>query len=105
MRGDGGRLPSIIGVPEKGEVANGATFDGETEIAVFPGDLPIDAAALFDAETHAFRGLTSAGADGADFRFVRFRPPPLQVAADGVPELPHIRLDRAMQFLFGDRLR
>jgi predicted YcjX-like family ATPase len=105
VRGDGDQLPSIIGVPERGEIANGETFDGETEIAVFPGDLPTDAAALFDAGTHAFRGLTTAGADGTDFRFVRFRPPALQVAADGAPELPHIRLDRAMQFLFGDRLR
>ncbi len=105
VRGNDGRLPSIIGVPEQGEIANGETFDGETEIAVFPGDLPTDAAALFDADTHTFRGLTTAGADAADFRFVRFRPPALQITADGVPELPHIRLDRAMQFLFGDRLR
>ena len=48
-----------------------------------------------------FRGLTAASAAEADFRFLRFRPPPID-AAD--PRLPHIRLDRALQFLIGDRL-
>ena len=38
-------------------------------------------------------------------RFVRFRPPRLERSADGVTlSLPHIRLDRALQFLIGDRL-
>ena len=35
-----------------------------------------------------------------DWRFLRFRPP--QAAREGAP--PHIRLDRAMQFLIGDKL-
>ena len=38
-------------------------------------------------------------------RFVRFRPPKLEKTADGVTlSLPHIRLDRALQFLIGDHL-
>ncbi|MCB1468322.1 MAG: YcjX family protein, partial [Rhizobiaceae bacterium] len=38
-------------------------------------------------------------------RFVRFRPPKLEKSTDGVTlSLPHIRLDRALQFLLGDRL-
>ena len=38
-------------------------------------------------------------------RFVRFRPPRLESDADGLKlSLPHIRLDRALQFLIGDRL-
>ena len=44
-------------------------------------------------------------AQDTDFRFVRFRPPALERTEDGVPALPHIRLDRALQFLIGDRLR
>ncbi len=36
------KLPSIMGTPAAGEVANGETFDGETEVATFPGDLPTD---------------------------------------------------------------
>ena len=38
-------------------------------------------------------------------RFVRFRPPKLERDADGLKlSLPHIRLDRALQFLIGDHL-
>jgi predicted YcjX-like family ATPase len=97
-------LPSIIGVPEAGESAGGTTFDGATEAVTFPGDLPADPQAVFDADAQAFRGLTAGSAQEADFRFLRFRPPPLQATDDGAPALPHIRLDRALQFLFGDRL-
>jgi hypothetical protein len=97
------RLPSILGTPVKGEVANGETFDGDTEVATFPGDLPADLDAFFNGAT-AFRGLTSAGGDNTDFRFLRFRPPRLEVTGLQEPALPHIRLDRALQFLIGDRL-
>jgi hypothetical protein len=39
------------------------------------------------------------------FRFPRFRPPPPKADAAGRPAaLPHIRLDRALEFLIGDRL-
>src|SRR3954452_1579723 len=70
------RLPSILGTPVRGEVANGETFDGGTEVATFPGDLPVNLDAFFSSEG-AFRGLTTASAEKADFRFLRFRPPPL----------------------------
>ena len=52
-----------------------------------------------------FRGLASARADKADFRFLRFRPPHLAQDGADAAALPHIRLDRAMQFLIGDRLQ
>jgi predicted YcjX-like family ATPase len=97
------KLPSILGTPLAGEVANGETFDGNTEVATFPGDLPADLERLFDGD--AFRGLSTSGADGADFRFLRFRPPLLDRGGTGEPALPHIRLDRALQFLIGDRLQ
>jgi uncharacterized protein len=67
-------LPSILGVPAAGESAGGEAFDGETETAIFPGDLPEDADALFDGKG-AFRGLASGEARDADFRFLKFRPP------------------------------
>ncbi|MBN9074246.1 MAG: YcjX family protein [Rhizobiales bacterium] len=86
-------LPVIIGVPLKGETIDGETFDGRTETAIFPGDLPASADALFD------EGMETA------IRFVRFRPPKLERSTEGVTlSLPHIRLDRALQFLLGDRL-
>lgn len=98
------RLPSILGTPALGEVADGERFDGETEVATFPGDLPTNLDALFTGDS-AFRGLTNTAVDKADYRFLRFRPPPLERGGGNEPALPHIRLDRALQFLIGDRLQ
>jgi uncharacterized protein len=112
VRRGGAPLPCIVGVPAPGEHAGGGNrkgstgkmFDGMTEVAVFPGELPDNPDALFAPDAVPFRGLTAASAEEADFRFVAFRPPPLETNGDGVPALPHIRLDRALQFLIGDRL-
>jgi len=98
------RLPSIVGTPAAGEAAGSEIFDGHTEAAMFPGDLPDDPEALFSGDAGTFTGLTAADASQADYRFVRFRPPPLEPNERGVSVLPHIRLDRALQFLLGDRL-
>jgi len=53
----------------------------------------------------AFRGLAHDAADNSDFRFLRFRPPLLERDGTDEPTLPHIRLDRVLQFLIGDRLQ
>jgi predicted YcjX-like family ATPase len=98
------KLPSILGTPTAGEMADGENFDGESEVATFPGDLPLDPEQLFQGET-AFHGLSSATAGKTDFRFLRFRPPLLERKDQDDPALPHIRLDRALQFLIGDRLQ
>jgi hypothetical protein len=98
------KLPSILGTPEANETANGEVFDGETEVATFPGDLPEKLEELFTGEA-AFRGLTAATSEQADFRFLRFRPPFLARSSGEEPALPHIRLDRALQFLIGDKLQ
>jgi len=98
------KLPSILGTPACGEIAGGEAFDGTTEVATFPGDLPADPEQLFKGES-AFRGLSSATAEKTDFRFLRFRPPQLEREGTDEPALPHIRLDRALQFLIGDRLQ
>src|SRR6185312_2075363 len=98
------RLPSILGTPAAGESNGGETFDGHTEVATFPGDLPADPEELFSGDD-AFAGLSSQPAEKADFRFLRFRPPQLDRQEDDEPMLPHIRLDRALQFLIGDKLQ
>jgi hypothetical protein len=98
------KLPSILGTPAADECANGEAFDGNTEVVTFPGDLPADPEQLFAGEG-AFRGLASAMAENSDFRFLRFRPPQLESVNGNSPTLPHIRLDRALQFLIGDRLQ
>jgi predicted YcjX-like family ATPase len=98
------RLPSILGTPAADETADGEAFDGNTEVATFPGDLPTDPEELFRGEG-AFRGLSNTTTEKADFRFLRFRPPQLEIDGPDGPLLPHIRLDRALQFLIGDKLQ
>ncbi len=89
-------LPVIIGTPLKGERIDADVFDGETETAIFPGDLPKNPNVIFEP---------SVSNDEPAIRFVRFRPPRLERTAEGLTlSLPHIRLDRALQFLIGDRL-
>ena len=91
-------LPAIVGVPLAGETVGGETFDGNAEAAVFPGELPADPA-------RALAGDALAQKDGeADWRFVRFRPPIYERGEFGPKPAPQIRLDRALQFLLGDKL-
>lgn len=91
-------LPVIIGTPLAGERIGDQTFDGVTETAIFPGDLPEKPGAVFSPAVRA-------DDEAPPIRFVRFRPPKLERTAEGATlSLPHIRLDRALQFLIGDRL-
>ncbi|MBM3521077.1 MAG: YcjX family protein, partial [Alphaproteobacteria bacterium] len=87
VRQKGAELDCIAGVPEKNEMIAGTRFDGETEAAIFPGDLPKEPRLALD------------GSLEGHLKFVRFRPPPREGEA-----FPHIRLDRALDFLLGDRL-
>ncbi|MEF2072770.1 YcjX family protein [Consotaella aegiceratis] len=93
----GERLPVIVGTPMAGERIGGETFDGRSETAIFPGDLPADPARVF--------APLDASEAPSSLSFVRFRPPRLERTAEGLTlSLPHIRLDRALEFLLGDRL-
>ena len=84
----------IVGTPEAGETLDGVTYDGRTEIALFPGDLPEHPESLFD------EGRPVA------LKFMRFRPPQrLEKNAEGSVVLPHIRFDRALDYLIGDWLK
>jgi len=78
-------------------MAGGEAFDGETRVATFPGDLPADPEALFKGDS-AFRAFPAPAQKTAIFGFSAFGRPHLESQdADG-PMLPHIRLDRALQF-------
>jgi hypothetical protein len=79
-------LSCIVGNPQRGEKIGNVTFDGEKEVAIFPGDLPANSLDALD------------GTMQGKLKFVRFRPPPIK---DGA--FPHIRLDRSLEFLLGDR--
>jgi predicted YcjX-like family ATPase len=99
VRHEGEKLSAIVGTPIKGERIGDDVFDGVAEGAIFPGELP-------DDPKLAFRGDALALDDEeAEFRFLKFRPPVAKMGKDQEPlPLPHIRLDRAMEFLFGDKL-
>ncbi len=87
-------LPAIAGVPEAGESVDGEVFDGNSEAAVFPGELPEHPETIF-----------AAAAPRWQIRAPRFRPPLVQADAGGrTTPPPQIRLDRALEFLIGDRL-
>jgi predicted YcjX-like family ATPase len=92
------RLPCIVGVPLPGERVGSKVFDGKTEAAVFPGDLPADPTRLLDDRA------TGVPARAETVHFPRFRPPRLDLAGGAAAVPPHIRLDRAIQFLLGDKL-
>jgi hypothetical protein len=92
-------LEAVIGTPIEGERIGDDIFDGKTEAAIFPGELPADPRAV--VREHAARLKPKE----IDYRFVRFRPPmPVRTEKGQTLPPPHIRLDRALQFLFGDRL-
>ena len=89
----GETLPTIIGTPIAGEKLDGVTYDGKTEIALFPGDLPERPDSLFEDGTPVA------------LNFLRFTPPQkLDRNANGDVVLPHIRFDRALDYLLGDWL-
>ncbi|MBP7002981.1 YcjX family protein [Amaricoccus sp.] len=79
------------------DVVRGRSLDTGAEVALYPGLLPEDPAGLLAAARDA-----GGGREAAAWSVPRFAPPRLTLApGDG---LPHIRLDRAAEFLFGDKL-
>jgi len=96
------KLPCIIGVPLPGERLGRKVFDGRAEAAIFPGDLPEEPTSLLALPVPD----AVAAAANEDRRFLKFRPPRISLEAPTgeAPALPHVRLDRAIEFLIGDRL-
>lgn len=79
------------------DLVRGRRLDTGALVALHPGDLPEDPALILSP---AQAGAT-AWVDG-DYAVMRFAPAPLTLRPGEGP--PHIRLDRAAEFLFGDRL-
>jgi predicted YcjX-like family ATPase len=51
------------------------------------------------------KGKKTGGDNSHELSFVRFRPPQLETNDNHIAiNLPHIRLDKALQFLLADRL-
>ncbi|MEP4640106.1 MAG: YcjX family protein, partial [Yoonia sp.] len=78
-------------------VVQGQLLGSGKQAAFYPGDLPSDPSHLLaPAEEGAQAWLD------ADYQVMNFAPAPLTLRPGDGP--PHIRLDRAAEFLFGDRL-
>ncbi|MDX5401420.1 MAG: YcjX family protein, partial [Rhodobacterales bacterium] len=79
------------------DCVRGTLLETGKQAAFYPGELPEDPNRLL--------GPARDGASGwldADYRVMNFAPAPLTLRPGEGP--PHIRLDRAAQFLIGDRL-
>ncbi|MDF1671001.1 MAG: YcjX family protein [Roseovarius sp.] len=79
------------------DMVRGTLLDTGKRAAFYPGALPDDPASLLSQA----RGGANAWLE-ADYQVMRFAPAPLSLKPGEGP--PHIRLDRAAQFLIGDRL-
>jgi len=78
-------------------LVKGRLLDSGKQAAFYPGKLPDDPQHLLSP--------AMAGQDSwlnAEYGIMRFAPARLTLKSGDGP--PHIRLDRAAQFLFGDRL-
>jgi predicted YcjX-like family ATPase len=84
---DGRELPCV----------RGRLLETGREAAFYPGALPEDPSALLDPARMGAEGWLDA-----EFGAMTFAPAPQSLRPGDGP--PHIRLDRAAQFLFGDRL-
>lgn len=98
-------LASLRATVEQTVTENGETLDcvrgrdPETgaEVAVYPGTLPADPGEIVKAAHDREAGWLSE-----DYQFMKFAPPILTGRNGYGP--PHLRLDRAAEFLIGDRL-
>ena len=89
-------------VEQGGETLNcvrGRSIETGEEVVVFPGALPDDPATIVEASRH---GQGNGGWLSDDYGFMKFAPP----VSTGRPGYgpPHLRLDMAAEFLFGDKL-
>ncbi|MEX5729679.1 putative YcjX-like family ATPase [Rhodovulum iodosum] len=80
------------------DCVRGTLLETGRQAALYPGELPEDPAVLLeDVQQNAERWLE------ADYNIMHFAPARLTLRPGEGP--PHIRLDKAAEFLFGDRLR
>lgn len=89
-------------IQQKGKTLDcvrGRNIDSGEEVVVYPGTLPPDPATIVEA---ARRGVGDEGWLAEDYDFMRFAPPMSGITPGFGP--PHLRLDLAAEFLFGDRL-
>lgn len=78
------------------EAVRGRLLDGRS-VALYPGDLPADPAQLLAPARKGAKNWLEG-----DYAIMSFAPAPVELRPGEGP--PHIRLDRAVEFLIGDKL-
>ena len=79
------------------DVVRGVLAESAKRAAFYPGRLPDDPARILNPARKGAEGWLDA-----DYQIMRFAPQALDLKPGDGP--PHIRLDRAAQFLIGDKL-
>ncbi|KCV83047.1 hypothetical protein ATO10_05537 [Actibacterium atlanticum] len=79
------------------DCVRGTLLEGGKQAAFYPGKLPRDPSRILNPARDGAEDWL-----GADYQIMRFAPAVLDLPPGDGP--PHIRLDRAAQFLIGDRL-
>ena len=113
---------AITGIPQEGTIFQGKEFDGKTEVVLFPGDLPERDLPERDLPERDWperdwpeSGSVSGNESGSKNKekhqetrdvkdlidIINFNPPKND---DTQQIMPHIRLDRALNMLIGDKL-
>jgi uncharacterized protein len=79
------------------DVVRGRLAGSGEDAALFPGTLPENPAHILSPARHGLEAW-----EGAAYNVTRFDPPKLDLRPGEAP--PHIRLDRALEFLIGDKI-
>lgn len=93
----GKKLNVVIGTPEEKESVNDKVYDGNQQVALFPGNVP----EKIDSDLGEYIPEMVTDTNGV-LQVVQFRPPNVKTKDNGEVIIPHIRLDKAIEFLFGE---
>ncbi len=91
---------ALSGTPMQGTNFQGKTFDGKTEAILFPGDLITDFSSDLASSNNE---KTNEQDSNASIEIINFSPPIVDESSQN--KMPHIRLDRALNMLIGDKLK
>ncbi len=97
---DGETYDALAGTPQKGTNFHGQTFDGKTETILFPGELEPNLANEISSTQN--ENITESENNEA-IEIINFAPPSIDESTPN--KMPHIRLDRALNMLIGDKLK
>ena len=97
---DGETYDALSGTPQKGTNFHGKIFDGKIETILFPGELEEDLSMALNSTQN--EDPTGSNTNDA-IEIINFAPPSID---ENIPnKMPHIRLDRALNMLIGDKLK